>query len=70
MAELQYVPLNQAVLPPFCAYDPACLLPHLFKLKIFLNLNVGEHPFSCILARLLLTMLYHLFVFSLCANLL
>lgn len=45
MAELQYVPINQAVLPPFYAYGPACLLSHLFKLKIFLNLNVGEHPF-------------------------
>lgn len=45
MAELQYVTSNQAVLPPFYAYDPACLLSYLFKLKIFLNLNVGEHPF-------------------------
>lgn len=63
MAELQYVHINQSVLPHFCAYDSACLLSHLFKLNLFMNLNVGE-------PHLFITMLYNLFVFSLCVNLL
>jgi len=45
MGELRYVSINPAVLPAFCVCDLACSLSHLFKLKIFLNLNVGEHPF-------------------------
>lgn len=45
MAELQYALSNQAV-PPFCAFNQVFLLSHHFKLRICLNLNVGELSFS------------------------